>query len=192
MNLSELLPELEDRLRQRRVALCDVLMPGIGEEEVRSALSELSMDAPGELVTWYAWHNGISPAQPLNQGQTLFDLELKTLDGAIAQWRWLKPGPEIWDWNPTWLPFASSSGMSRYAVDCTPPQGEVATVRVASPDAGLFDEKQQPSVSGLATVVQRWITALDEGWITYLEDAQNWDDPGRKQIPLEWRITGFI
>lgn len=192
MDIAESLVQLEDRLREQRVPIVDVLAPGIEEDQVRAALAPLGMEPPGELITWFAWHNGITEVEPQSFGQTLLNRHVLSVAQAVAEWHWLQPGPEPWQWNPTWLPFGSSTGMWRYAVDCTPPQAETATVRLASPDEGYFDESRRASVVGLASVVSWWIEALDRGWMRWAEDPGEWQDPGRVSFPPGWGISGLI
>jgi hypothetical protein len=191
-DFAALLAELEDRIRATGAGVVDLLAPGISEDQVRTELAEVGMDPPGELVTWFGWHNGLTTAHPKSYGDGLLLLWLPlTLAESIAEWRPQDHGFEPWQWNPTWLPIGLRGGPERLAVDCTPPQHEVATLRMADPFSGSFNLDDRPNVTGFATIVGWWIEAMDRHWRVYDPDRDLWDYPEYTRVPVERRITGL-
>lgn len=188
--LREALARLEDALARAGSPVVSLMSPGLAPEVVRAALEPLGMQPPGELLTWFGWRNGFPPGTPAWSGRTsILWWAPFSLEAAVAEYHWQKPGPEVWQWRPTWLPLAHSDSAPRMAVDCTPPQGQEATVRMADPFAGGFDEAEVSSVRGLAGVVDKWVEAIDIGAYVYIDDArgQGWDDtPRRQQRPRPW------
>jgi hypothetical protein len=190
--VAELLRRLEQKLSEAGVDVGAALAPGLAEDSVRSMLQGRGMEPPEELVSWYTWHNGLTSANPDNGEGRLLLWEPYSLNRALEEWSRQDRGDAVWQWHPTWLPIARTGGAARMAVDCTPPQGPLATVRLAEPEAGLFDETQIASVTGLHTIVQWWIDALATGAYQFDVDAKGWDSPRWSDIPEERRVTGLV
>jgi len=188
-----LLNRFEDRVRATGAGVAGLLAPGIPEGRVRAELAEIGMEPAGELVTWFGWHDGLTTANPKSWGDgCLIAWCPLSLRESIEEWQRQPCGTESWQWIPTWLPIGLSGGPTRLAVDGTPPQAVQTTVRMAAPDALLFDEDQVPSVTGFATAVGWWLDALEQGWCSFDPEADTWDLSRWTEMPLERRLTGLI
>lgn len=166
LSFAALLDELERRLRAAGTSVPDRLAPGLPDEEVRSRLAEVGLDAPGDLVTWFGWHNGIRPeAPPVGANQLIVEMPL-SLDQALDDWAERDHGPESWQWERGWLPLAYHDNADRLAIDCTPPQGQVARAYMWSPHQP-FADRTTSDIRPLATVVRWWLEAWDAGAYEY-------------------------
>jgi hypothetical protein len=188
-----LLNRFEDAVRATGAGVAGLLAPGISEAQVRAELAVIGMEPAQELVTWFGWHNGLTTAHPETTGDgCLLRWCPLSLRESIDEWQRMPRGPELWQWKPTWLPIGLFGGPQRLAVDCTPPQARLATVREAVPEFGYFDESQVPSVTGFATVVGWWLEALEQGWYTFVPEANAWDWPRRMEMPMDRILTDLV
>ena len=190
---ADLLRRFEDAVRRTGAGVARLLAPGLPEKQVRSELRNVGMEPPGELVTWFGWHNGLTQPTVNSWGDGLLVSWLPlSLQESVQDWGRKDLGTEPWSWLPTWLPIGLSGGAARLAVNCAPPQQELAVVRMVEPEAGLFDELRVPSVRGLAVVVRWWVDALERGHLRYDPERDGWDLSRESEIPHERRRTGLV
>jgi len=191
----DLLARFEAVLRFAGAPVVDNLAPGIAPDLVRERLAGIGMEPARELLTWFAWRNGIVDHWNVAGGASRLVRWMPwSLEEAIADWRQKDHGEEPWEWVVTWLPMATFEGMPRLVVDCSPPQDRVCTVRMVSPDEGLFSKPDRPSRS-LAQAVQMWTDWVLNGWYVVVppDDTQSggWAVSRSLDIPLEDRLTGI-
>jgi hypothetical protein len=191
--LEEVLAELEDRLLTIGAGVAGLLAPGLSEDQVRTRLGELGMEPPGELVTWFGWHDGlINPDPAFERYDRVIRWHPMTLEQCIQDWSGQPRGPEDWQWDPTWLPVGHYDNSSRLTVDCTPPQQRLARLSAYGAEEGGFGRCAAPVVIGLAGVVRWWLDALDAGHITYVPEADMFDVGNGNRIPWERARTFLI
>jgi hypothetical protein len=186
-----LLEQFRGVLREAGAPVAENLAPGVAPEVVRARLGELGMEPSEQLLTWFAWQNGIADwTGPAPAATFIMVVWVPySLDEAVEEWRMWDHGSEPWEWIPTWLPVAHYWGMPRLAVDCTPPQDRICTVRQVSPDAGLF-AGTDAGARTLDWAVHHWI-AMVENWGYHVDSGGGWDGPWN-DMPLEDRLTGII
>jgi len=193
-SLGEVLAELEERLVTTGAGVAGLLAPGLSEDQVRSRLGELGMEPPGELVTWFGWHDGLvkHPDPAFEQFYPVIRWHPMSLEQCILDWTGQPRGAEDWQWDPTWLPIGHYGNSDRLTVDCTPPQQWPARLSIYSAEEGGFGRCDAPVVTGFAGVVRWWLDALDAGHITYVPEADMFDVTNGNQVPRERRLTFLI
>lgn len=193
-SLADVLAELEGRLHTLGAGVAALLAPGLSEDQVRSRLAELGMEPPGELVTWFGWHDGLldHPDPALEQFYPVIRWHLMSLEQCLQDWFGQPRGAEVWQWDPTWLPIGHYGNADRLTVNCTPPQQRSARLSIYSAEEGGFGRCEAPIVTGFAGVVRWWLDALDADHITYVPEDDMFDIANGNQIPEERGLTFLI
>jgi cell wall assembly regulator SMI1 len=203
--LASLLVELESRWKEKGSDDYTLMLPGLDRAEVARTLEANGLRAPGEVVDWFAWHNGIDKAragsrgvevapsgfrqlslrESLEERETSLRLAAKTaVDvGPVHDEDRELAAPNSW-WEPTWLPIGVSSAPVVLAIDLA---GTSDTVPVLSVEWADIFEFRKPRVDSLAAFVRLLLDLPDAAWM-WLPDEQRW---GRDeaQFPLEAALT---
>lgn len=187
------LKELDAILAATGAGVARNLAPGIPPRQVYQRLSKLGMAPSGELLTWFAWHNGLTTASPSSFGEgCILRWCPLTLDETIDWWRMMPRGGEAWEWIPTWLPLAVNNTSAKLAVDCTPPSSHRAEVRVVLPDEGLFSDEQRPRGHTITDMVGMWSRALTNGWWAYDATHDLWERRDDEALTVAYGISLLV
>lgn len=189
--LSELLRRLESALAERGVHVVQRLAPGVPQDVVREALAEIGLDPPDELLTWFAWHNGIAWRGDERLGHAYLVKWIPySIDEAIAEYRNQPVGTEPWQWHPDWLPIAHLRNPDRLGAYCgsdTRRRGEVR--EVSGTERFWTDPPARTGLRELAT----WLTdAVEAGHWSYEVGEFAWSVEHWAEIPVARRVTGLV
>ena len=179
------LDELEQRLMAVEDPILDMLQPGIGEDEVSSALAAQGLHPPAELVTWWGWHNGSRPPNRLTSFASIgFPYSVQDALTALVSWRdnWAVDAVSIfqdagidraldWFWRPSWLPLFGLAHSGVIAAD-TAGSGSAPLHDVEAEDVeGTFHEPSTPSI---AVAIRTAVEAIDENALRWNRERKLW------------------
>jgi cell wall assembly regulator SMI1 len=190
--LASLLAELESRWEQKGSDDYTLMLPGLDRAEVVRTLETKGLRAPGEVVDWFAWHNGVDNARAGSRGVEVAPSAFRQcslLESLEERETWLRgaaqmavnAGPAVDDedrelvdpsfwWEPTWLPIGRGSGPMVLAIDLA---GSSDTVPVLSVEWADIFEFRKPRVESLAAFVRLLLDLPDVSW-RWLSDEQRW------------------
>jgi hypothetical protein len=175
------LERLEGLLRESGAGVADNLETGLPADTVRASLGEVGLEASDEVVTWFAWHNGVRDrSKPGLAEVRILDAEPYSLREAIETRELLSPGPELWQWPVHMLPIMSLNGAgSGIAIDCSRPAAKTSWVRGYATDTP-WDEF--PEIPSLAQLVTWWQRSIQEQWQVCSPERAQWID-GPTPVP---------
>jgi hypothetical protein len=165
---TDLLAQMESRWHRQQAPVAATLRPGHPAETLATAFSDLGLDVPAELRTWWTWHDGADDSGP---GSTKFvGLGWKLLSVADARTviqeqraRATRIDPDhpesLWDW--AWLPLCADHYGGIAVVDGTRDLDGPTPIRYTEPELG--GSPRPIAAPSLGTAVTWWITALDAG-----------------------------
>jgi hypothetical protein len=170
----------------------DALLPGLGEDAIRSRLSPLGLEPPPELIALFGWHNGVDTSSGLD---TSFGpaITLPTLEyaeflhglvqeflpgrvdfGEIEHAHWFpvvdrrEAGPVVMDWEAGSPSFGSVFG---YEFEFDIPSYRPTTLA----------EPMERWVGYIEHAI--WRRRADDMWIDYREDITREADTARGNLP---------
>ncbi|WP_432496911.1 SMI1/KNR4 family protein [Kineococcus auxinigenes] len=193
--LPELLRRLEAHWRRLRMPIATTARPGLPPERVRQVLSNRGLAAPGDVLHWWAWHDGADSYE--HHGRTLYsvavpDTRLLSLDAAVNLYEeHVLAGHSF---PPTgydgWLPIARHGNGSLVVVDCRTP-ALTATTTVIDRELQIVPADRRPS--SLAVPVRWWVEFFDEGLWRFDTKKHEWIDLVFERSTHEEReLTGLI
>ena len=95
---------------------------------VHERFARIGLTPPGEVLAWYAWHDG-------SAGHTVLrGMEFYSIQEAIDDHRGQNVGDLTGQWEANWVSLIQASSWSRIAADFTRPGGESAPIRRVSFD----------------------------------------------------------
>lgn len=194
--LMGLLQELENRWKEKGSDDYTAMAPGLGAEEVVGTLEAQGLRAPGELIDWYSWHNGVvrekagagwvllapSGFQQFSLRESLEERESSSAQATrtaseMAQFlgdevpEMLEPS--YW-WEPTWFPIARPAGPDVLVVDVAGMSDSVPVLTIMTDD---MDDSRNPRAESLTEWVRLLLDVPDSYW--------SWQ-------PSEDRTTGWV
>ena len=158
----------------------DVLIDGVGSNQVRDATRSVGLGAPEELVIWFGWQNGLLRdsddhlinALPLNFVPASLGSAIESYEGQVRDW--IPAGL----WERGWLTLESAQGLSVYC-DGEPQSPCLVRKRFIDEYDFLTEYESYQTVS-LCTVVSWWLEALTTRSIWRDGTLSGWDfDPKR-------------
>jgi hypothetical protein len=165
--LLELLVHLEAEWTRLRAPVAARLRPGLREEEVRSRLATLGLDAPDDLVTFFGWHDGEDHSDGQQRPMLVDDLFLVTLDEAVELTRFqrelsgqVSEPPSFVLWPQSWALVCTGGGGQELALDCSSRHGVPYLKDRDQAAISDFDGDLLPRAASLAAVVAEWIAEL--------------------------------
>ena len=195
--LASLLAELENRWKEKGSDDYTLMLPGLDGAEIIRTLEANGLRAPGEVVDWFFWHNGVDKARAGSRRVEIAPGTFRQLslhESLEARQDWLQGAaqmavdagpvgddedrelvdPSFW-WEPTWLPIGEPSGPAVLAIDLAGTSDSVPILVVEWADILEF---RKPRVDSLAVFVGRLLDLPDTSW-RWLPDEQRWelDDP---------------
>ena len=167
------------------------LAPGASAHRVREVLSEVGLDPPDDLLTWFAWHNGIAWRGDERLGHAFLVHWIPySIDEAVAEYRNQPVGTEPWEWHPDWLPIAHLRNADRLGAYCganTQQRGQVR--QVSGTERFWTDPPARTRLHELVT----WLTdAVEAGHWVYEVSEFAWSAARWVEIPVERRVTGLV
>lgn len=180
-----LLEEYQRALHRAGFESRDWLEPGIDRDQVRSVLAPTGLEAPDELLVWYAWQNG--PRRHAD-GTIFATLPLSFLPAPLA-WsanayrrqmdEWVPAG--LWDRG--WLTLQDHRGLSVY---CGAEPSAPCLVRMQSVEDYDFVTEYRPyQVVSLCTVVTWWLEALETNAAWFDPETMGWQFDGQKCAEID-------
>lgn len=208
--LATLLSELESRWKQKGSDDYTTMAPGLDRAEVVRTLEAHGLRAPGELVDWFSWHNGVdrekagsrwvllaptafqqfSLIECLEERESWLQLAPRAAAGIAEQYgetavpEMLEPS--FW-WEPTWLPIARPAGGDQLVVDLASTSDSVPVLDVEWSD---IDEFRRPRAESLTAFVRLLLAVPDAYW-QWLPAEQRWVRDFA-EFPMELRRTGLF
>lgn len=138
------------------------LAPGLSRQEILDQFATIGLTPPEELVTYFEWHNSITPPRPglVNWAHPCFSPG--TLEWCIANYRAnVRTAPEdAWWFKPGWFNLEEASG---FAVSCMGDPDDSPEVLFISPDDPFEGARQYPRMVSLCTVFGGWIVLIRSG-----------------------------
>ncbi len=176
------LQQLEEHLRSCGAYLAEALRPGLAAGEVTAFTGGIFDPVPAELLTWYAWHNGVEQAYGDDDPDAFLPnvMDVLSLDEAMNRREGLlrTSGPELDDepwmtYQPTWLPLVASD--KHYLVaDLTAGAGHpVPVLYVAFPTDEDWNTVQEPSIAAMVAV---WNTHFANGNYRWNREEKCWQN----------------
>ena len=186
--LRQLLDEFEDIVRAQGAPIDGHLAPGLSREVIAEKLDTIGMRPPDELVTWFAWHNGLQqpPGGRLRADCLPPCLIPSTLDSALERYYTDADADHEegrWDVAPGWLMLDHT--MDGLAIHCGDDPTRAPLVRAVNMENPLWAEHSSQQVVSLCTAVSYWIRSLELGVHRWNREAQQWDYD-------YWRITPLL
>lgn len=154
------------------------MAPGLPEPEIRERLTEAGFTATQEIIDWFNWCNGVTPARgrgwpiapggliPVSLEESICELipEGRYDAGEAAKWgahTEEQENPEYW-WPRTWLPIGFFDA-TKFVADTSSPDG------VHCPLAEVTYSEKVPMASSISIAVQYWIDALNAGCVKWVD-----------------------
>ena len=164
--LTALLRQLEERLAAAGVPM-SALRPGLPREQIVAMFRARGLDAPGELIEWFGWHDGaesgIMPIPVLVPASLAWALERYTYD---------LNSPRSWGFDPEWLSIErvpTSLNVQLTAGAQTP------LVRRSDEDHPVGDTTDTTfEVRSMCVPVSWWIEDIDSGALTWRSEEGRW------------------
>ena len=201
--LKELLDEFEQLCRERTgPEVWEDLPGGTPEHEVRSALADVGLVAPDELVVLFGWRSGVDRYPPKDFPHPIPSLSLPTLQQAVdAYLEWLDmiqswDDPEerkwaTWGWGEGWFPLSLDNW--RVVIDCSPPGDRPPLVRNAIPEFPIDeDPPSRGQIVSLCTYVNWLIEGIHSGGLLWDAALRCWVLGRNDAIPAAQRAAGFV
>jgi len=185
--LRQLLDEFEDIVRAQGAPVDGHLAPGISRETLTEQLGSVGLAPPEELVTWFAWHNGLQqpPGGRLRADCLPPCITPSSLARALGRYYTdadadHEEGP--WNSAPGWLMLNSSQ--DGLAISCQDNPTKAPLVRSADMDNPLWAEHSSQQVVSLCTAVSYWIRTVELGVHSWNRETQRWDYDSSRIPPL--------
>jgi cell wall assembly regulator SMI1 len=208
-DLALLLTELEQRWTEKGSDDRELMAPGLDRAEVVRTLEGRALPAPGEVVEWFAWRNGVrselarprwvllapSSFQQLSLPESLEERETR-IQGAAQAAADAGPvddaedrellDPTFW-WEPTWLPIARAASPMLLTVDLAGTSDSAPVLVVEWSDIDGF---RRTRAGSLAEFVRVLLNVPDACW-RWLPAERRWDFSAA-ELPMEFRLTSFF
>jgi len=192
--LRQLLDEFEDIVRAQGAPVDGHLAPGISRETLTEQLGSVGLAPPEELVTWFAWHNGL---RPTFGGKLRVDclppfITPSALDTAIERYYTDADADHEdgrWDAAPGWLMLDNT--VNRLAVHCGGDPNSPPLIRAVDMENPLWAEHSSQQAISLCTAVSHWIRALELGVYVWNMNDRAWDYTYSRIPPLLLK-TGMV
>ncbi|NAZ85200.1 hypothetical protein [Kineococcus indalonis] len=184
----------------------DNARPGLPEDEVRRRLGEVGLIAPVEVLTWFAWHDGIEvrqrrdgqrpPPWPFTDWDVGPNRRPFSLREALSLYTdFVAPGVEVYNDHPGWLPLVERVNGVAVVARCGLTGESAPAQRVDEPSAVTLwyvdDGLRQPAGS-LAQVVRAWTVLLDGGpWVPDPHEP-GWVGPPLNKVYPDWYPTHLL
>jgi hypothetical protein len=177
--LGQALGEFDRRLREQAAPVVPRLVPGLEPEAVRELLRQRFDAAPDELVTWFAWHNGVHYGDVARAahvviygGYSPISLQAGLRDNA----RW---GTRGYQMRERWLPILTDGGSNLLVVEVS---ANSSTRVILHP---IKDPEDRVVGESLAPVVNAWLALMEHG-LVWDPDSQRWGGSvDARSLPLE-------
>lgn len=196
--LVTLLPQLSEAMRRFGVPRPATWQPGIDADTVRTQLAAHGLDAPQEIIDWFAWCDGDIHVTgnaidglpgyivPINYAPMSLHVALEVTRPALMEdmaeyFSDFEPHVEKAYQNAYWKPSIVPLGYNQNGLlvaDSNSPDGVHAPLGVHS----RLDE-YIPGTGSIATAVRHWITCIEAGVPRWRDDGRWWycppyfDDP---------------
>ena len=168
---TELLGQLDQRLRDLGAPVTRIWRPGLSDEEMDQLTEPISLTLPTEARAWWGWHDGVErgvdwPQPAIGTGWVPLPLAEAVQDAIstreiAAQLAAQGHDDPRGDWSMSWIALCGNPSPERLACECA------VSVGVASPaiyfDPEGNDEPQRPKAASIGEVVHIWLEALDDG-----------------------------
>jgi hypothetical protein len=200
--LKTLLVELESEIA-RAGAPVGEFEAGVPKSETRARLAQIGIEAPDEVLIWFAWHNGVSRGPDGGRPSMLLpSRDFWTLDGVIRRRQGPPPpwGDPYDDGPPVgWPPWLEIIGYGRLGIAVSLQSNEPTIIRATTPTAYLTGEHEledpdagaRHQAVSLCTPVAWWIEAIQSGGLTWDNDTRLWQRP-LTGVPRERVALGFV
>ena len=190
--LVSLLDRLVVAVTNQGSSMRDALLPGLGEDAIRSRLSPLGLEPPPELIALFGWHNGCHTSSGLDSwfgpAMTLLSLEKAEEAHELVQ-EFLPVRVEVGEIeHALWFPVVDRHEAGVVVMDC----------HGASPSFGsVFGYDFQLDLPAyrpptLAEPMERWVgyverdvwrRGADGWWIDYRESVTREANDARGNLP---------
>jgi len=183
------LEALVDRHRRLGSTVPDYLRAGGDPTTIRSAITAVGLDPPDDLVTLFAWHDGLDSDRwllhgretgyPRLWGDVFFGTLIETIEARESYLkidRDIRPlaGDDYEDtWHPGWFP-VFSGGQETYAMDCRDSQTRGSVFEVTW-HPGPFGDPPFGHFPSLTAMIQAIVRRFDAGAYSW-EPKTRWLD----------------
>ncbi|WP_378099257.1 hypothetical protein [Cellulomonas sp. T2.31MG-18] len=190
-SLSTLLPRLERAWRLRKAPIVEGLRPGLTDDAIDALMAPTGLVPPGELRTWWRWHDGSAGGESIGPGSWQFG-SLAEMIQTLEYWRRFQASscdasePAVW--KSSWFPAVQRGPNHVLHVDTS-----AATTAGEAPvgNAEPFDDEPRDVVraTSFTQVVGLWLGLIESGTFTLVDGY--WDADWNS-LPTELKTGRLI